>query len=82
MLEIMKKMMQNLFFNNKNGTIINIIRFMVILLILPHINENRIIESHFYSITAKFNQGNNQKILNCQGNYNNGFGELFTFPEK
>ena len=82
MLEIMKKMIQNLFFNYKNGTIINIIRFMVILLILPHINENRIIETHLYSITAKFNQGNNQKILHCDGYYDDDCGELFTAPEK
>ena len=57
MLEILKKRIQNLFFDYKKGIINNIIRFMVILLILPYINDKRIIESRLYYITAKFKPG-------------------------
>ena len=67
--------------NINKGIFNSIIRFILVILILSKLNENRIIQSGLYSITAKFKKSssNSQKILNC-GGYD--FDNILTYPEK
>ena len=67
--------------NINKGIFNSIIRFILVILILSKLNENRIIQSGLYSIIAKFQKSssNSQRILNCgKGSCNN----ILTFPEK
>ena len=82
MTSIKKKRNRKRFEVNINKGIFNfIIIFILVIIILPKVNENRIIQSGLYSITAKFKKSdsNNQRILNC-GGFN--FDNLLTFPDK
>ena len=67
--------------NNDKGMFNSIIKFILVIFILPEVNENRLIQSGSYSITAKFKKSSSdsQKILNC-GDYD--FDNIFTYPKQ